>query len=91
MDYEYEATGSTQPTQVAHPWRAVARTAFQALVGLCVIIPVIVDELGIGHLPWVAGAVAVSGAVTKIMTLPGVEQWIARYLPFLATGVHTEQ
>lgn len=79
------------PTQVAHPWRAVARTIFQALVAICALLPAIVEAVGVGAVPWVAGALAVAGAITRVMTVPGVEEWIARYLPFLATGVHTEE
>lgn len=87
----YEVNENTIPTQVAHPWRSVTRTIVQALLGLAVILPVIVTELGVETIPWVAAVVTVSGAVTRIMTHPAVETWLARYLPFLATGVHTEQ
>lgn len=78
------------PTQVAHPWRAVVRTVFQALIGVCVLLPAVVETAGLGTVPWIAGAVADAGAVTKIMALPQVEEFLTRFVPFLATGVETE-
>lgn len=78
----YEA----RPTQAAHPWRATARTVVAAIVGLAALTPTIVDELGIGALPWAAAAVAVAGAVTRILAIPGVIDWTRRFLPWLAPG-----
>lgn len=76
------------PTQVRRPWRSTVRTVFQALVGLCVIAPVVVAETGLkaDQLPWLAGVLAVAAAVTRIMALPGVEAWLRRFLPFLAAA-----
>lgn len=48
--------------------KVVARTVIQTLVGLAVIIPVVVSELGLPETAgWVAGVLAVSAAVTRFM------------------------
>jgi hypothetical protein len=48
--------------------KVVARTVIQTLVGLAVVIPVIVSELGLPQTAgWVAGVLAVSAAVTRFM------------------------
>lgn len=79
------------PTQVAHAWRATVRTVFQAIVGFAAMWAVIVEALGIdAKLPWVAGSLAVTAGITRVMALPQVEEWLVKYLPFLASGVHTE-
>ena len=79
---KHEATAS----QIIHPSRAVIRTVFQALVGLCA--PVVYTAPG-QHDPAVAtgaaaGVLAVTGAVTRIMALPGVDAWLRQYVPWLA-------
>ena len=77
------------PTQVRRPWRATARTAFAALVALCALFPVLVETAGLdpASFPWLAVPIAVAAAVTRIMALPGVEEFLRRFLPFLsATG-----
>ena len=77
-------------TQINHPSRAVIRTIFQALVGLCALAPVVYAAAS-QHDPAVAtgaaaGALAVTGAVTRIMALPGVDAWLRAYVPWLAAA-----
>ncbi|WP_449280428.1 hypothetical protein [Leucobacter sp.] len=70
---------------------AVGLTAVIALVGvLPEILEILVDELGV-HLPeqlrlWLLGAAAVvtalSMAVTRIMAIPLVNDWLSRWTPF---------
>lgn len=74
----------TTPTQTAHPWRATARTVFAAIVGALLILPVVVSALGLGGVPWLASAVALAGAITRVLAIPAVNAWITEYLPFLA-------
>lgn len=73
-------------TQVAHSWRATARTVFQAALSLAIVLPVCLAAL---HIP-VAGAaaivVAVCGGITKVMAVPQVNAFIEKYLPFLAAA-----
>lgn len=76
------------PTQVRRPWRATLRTTFAALIALAALAPVLVEAAGLdpSSLPWLAGALAVAAAITRIMALPGVETFLRTYLPFLAAA-----
>lgn len=75
-----------EPTQVRRPWRATARTTFQAFLALCVLFPLLVEQTGlrVEDWPWLAIPLAVAATVTKIMTLPQVEVFLRRFIPFLA-------
>lgn len=77
------------PTQVTHPWRATIRTAFAYAVSTLVVVslalPVVASEVG-AYIPiewqnWLLGASAFIGAlasaVTKIMAMPKVNEWLA--------------
>lgn len=72
-----------EPTQIEYPWRATARTIFQAFVGLCALVPLLAgtDTPPVGA---VAVALTVSAAVTRIMAMPQVNDWISAYVPWLA-------
>lgn len=78
----------TTPTQVRRPWRATIRTVFQAGVSAAAAAPVVYAaatqesaELATGA----AGTVlVVSGAVTRVMALPVVEDFLQRFIPWLA-------
>lgn len=77
-------------SQINYPSRAVIRTIFQALVGLCALAPVVYTAAS-QHDPAVAtgaaaGVLAVTGAVTRIMALPGVDAWLRVYVPWLAAA-----
>jgi len=75
----------TTPTQVRRPWRAVARTVFQALIGFAAMWAVIVGALDLNQTwQWVSASLAVTGGITRVMALPGVEAWLQRFFPFLA-------
>ncbi|MGV8973636.1 MAG: hypothetical protein ACOH10_15055 [Rhodoglobus sp.] len=72
-------------TQVQRPWRTLVRTVFQGIVGFAPLVPLIVAASGVDEtLGAVAAGIAVSGAITRIMALPGVESWLARFVPLLA-------
>ena len=76
------------PTQVRRPWRATARTAFQGLVGAAsMAAPVYVaathHDAGAAT-GWAATGLAISAGVTRVIALPGVNDWLVRFLPFLA-------
>lgn len=74
----------TEPTQVRHPLRATARTVFAFIVGLAALLPVVISAAGLStSLPWVAAALVVAGAVTRIMAIPAVNDFLERFLPFL--------
>jgi hypothetical protein len=83
------------PSQVARPWRAFWRTVWAVglpafLLVLTVgpaVLQILADELGAvlpaGFIAWLLGAAALltalAGAVTRIMALPGVNNWLARF------------
>lgn len=82
----------TTPTQETYPWRATLRTLFQAFVGFAAIAPLIVaaieeatgwDVQGVG---FVVVALGVCAAVTRVMAIPQVNDFLARFalLSFLA-------
>ena len=85
-----------QPTQVVHPWRAVLRTFVAAAVGSVVtwlagvgidleaLAPAITDSLTLGLFT------LVTGVMTGVLAHPAVNAWVEKWVPFLATGVHTE-
>lgn len=72
------------PTQTQHPWRATVRTVLAGLVAAVPLLPFLVDYLGIGTVPWVAGTLVVLGAFTRFLAIPAVNAWLSEYLPFLA-------
>lgn len=79
---------TTTPTQVRRPWRAVARTVFQALVALAAMAPVIYQAATAADPARATGAVGVAlviaGGLTRVMSLPGVVRFLERFVPFLA-------
>lgn len=57
------------------------RTVLQTAVGLCVLLPTLVDAAGIpSTLPWAAGALAVAAAVARAMAVPGVQALLPAWL-----------
>ena len=92
------------PTQVAHPNRATARTVtvvgVTSILLLVAIAPDVISE--ILEEPTITGQLrailagtsavlaAVAAGIQRVALIPGVNAAIERYLPWLATGVHTE-
>ena len=76
--------GSSTSTQVKHPWRSTVRTVFQALVGLASLLPYVLTEAHIPVEGMAAQAVAVCAAVTRVMAMPQVAEFIHRFAPWLA-------
>lgn len=72
------------PTQTAHPWRATVRTVVAAIVGALFLLPIVVSQLGVDGVPWVAAVVAIAGTVTRVLAIPAVNAFITEYLPWLA-------
>ncbi|MGO4630485.1 hypothetical protein AB4225_06010 [Streptomyces sp. 2RAF24] len=61
--------------------KRTARTILQTALGLAVALPAIVDASGIpAALPWVAGALAVAGGLTRIMAHPSVQRLLPGWL-----------
>ena len=75
------------PTQVKRPWRATARTVFQFVIALATLLPFL--AAGVYHsadaAPAAVGQVlAVAAAITRLMALPQVEQFLQSWFPWLA-------
>lgn len=71
-------------TQIQHPWRATARTVFAAVIAFAAMWSTIVAAAGLPDTAWVAASIAVTGAITRVMALPAVNDFIVRFLPWLA-------
>lgn len=72
-------TAPEQPTQVVHPAQATLRTMLQVVLGLAPIAPVLVADLGVDTtLPIVAGLLAASAVITRVMAIPGVDQFLTK-------------
>lgn len=79
------AVAAAPATQVRRPWRSTVRTVFQLVVGLAPMMPVIVAASGVDEtLPAVGLALGISAGVTRIMNLPAVEDFLQRFVPWLA-------
>ncbi|ATL65153.1 hypothetical protein [Nocardia terpenica] len=72
------------PSQVRYPWRTVARTLFQLIVGVAAAMPALVGALGLPSSAGVAGALAISAALTRLMAIPAVDDALALVAPWLA-------
>jgi len=73
-----------QPTQVTHPNRATFRTVFQGAIAFAAILPLILTSAGIAPVGLAGILVLVAGAITRVMAVPAVEDFLEKYLPFLA-------
>ncbi|MFI9153766.1 hypothetical protein [Streptomyces sp. NPDC053367] len=57
------------------------RTVLQTAVALCVLLPTVVTAAGVpATLPWIAGALAVAAAVTRVMAVPAVQALLPAWL-----------
>lgn len=74
----------TLPTQAKHPWRATFRTVFQVGLSLASLLPVIAAAGGITTTQGVAQVLLVCAAITRIMATPGVNDFLRKFLPWLA-------
>lgn len=76
------------PTQSRHPWRATLRTIFQAGLAIASLAPTVAAVGGLDKLstaPAVGQVLLVCGIITRIMAIPGVNEALRKFLPFLAT------
>ena len=76
-------------TQVANPNRTTRRSIFQLVIAIASAAPIIVPIiLGAWSPEWLVAALgqvlAVHGVVTRIMAIPGVNEWIVTHAPWLA-------
>jgi hypothetical protein len=81
----------TETTQVRAPWRATLRTVVWGAIAFAGLAPLILDAAADGGDVeslggWAVAVLAVSGVITRIAALPGVEAFLRKYIPFLAAG-----
>ncbi|MBL6280142.1 hypothetical protein JMF97_28670 [Micromonospora fiedleri] len=81
----------TPTTQTRHPWRATVRTIFAVTVALLSLLPTIAVAGGIDDVPAVAQVLGVAAAITRVLALPGVEAFLQRFLPWLASAPAGEE
>jgi len=71
-----------KPTQTAYPWRATARTVVAYIIGGALLAPAIYtaifQEEPAAATGWAAVALAVAGAITRIMAIPKVNALLTR-------------
>ena len=76
----------------AHPGRRVLRTILANLGAFAVTVPIVIAAIGIPEnaprwvIAGVAGVVAVSAAITRVLAIPQVEQFLQRSVSWLAAG-----
>lgn len=78
-----------QPTQLRRPWRSTVRTTVQALIALATLAPLVASGVYSSSSAYpavVAQVLAVSGALSRIMALPAVEEFLRRFAPWLAAA-----
>lgn len=75
-----------QPTQAKHPGRATFRTTIAAVVGLVPLAPFIVAELGVNSVPWIVTVLGVTAAVTRVLAVPQVNDWLREHAPWLSAA-----
>jgi len=81
----------SQPTQVTYPWRSTARTAFQVLVAAAGVWALVIEAAGVDQTnKIVAATVAGAAGVNRVMALPAVNDFIAKFVPWLAAEPKAE-
>ena len=83
-----------EATQILHPWRAVVRTLVAALAGLAAaagpIYTAVTGQDPVAATGWAAVMLAITGAVTRVLAVPQVDEWMHLFVPWLATGEHAQ-
>ena len=76
----YEATGATSQTK--YPWRATARTALAFISGVALSAPVLYTAVTNESPEQATGAgliaLSVSAAITRVMAVPFVNEWLTK-------------
>lgn len=64
------------PTQIRHPVRATVRTVIAVVVSLASLLPYVAAQADVDAVPAVAQVLVVAAAITRIMAIPGVNEWL---------------
>jgi len=82
----FTANPSGTTSQTKYPVRTIIRTVFQVIVALAVGLPFLVNAAGLDEtVPGVAVVLAVAAAITRVMALPWTEEFLERFIPWLAS------
>ena len=83
-----------QTTQGKYPWRAVVRTAFAVVASLAVGAPLVFEaatQHSAGEATGGAAiALGVASAITRVLAIPWVENFLQSFIPWLAAAPKTE-
>ncbi|KZM68483.1 hypothetical protein AWN90_11480 [Nocardia terpenica] len=74
-----------------HGWRATARTVFAVMVAVLSVIPTALMTANLDNTVLGAQVIAVAAAVTRILSLPAVNQLIDQFAPFLSARPHIRE
>lgn len=86
-----ETEQASAPTQTEHPYRATIRTAFAVVIALAVGAPLLIEASGAGtDVAGVAVILAVAAAITRVMALPWTNEFLERFIPWLAAAPKSE-
>lgn len=69
---------ATAPTTTRFPWRATLRTVVVAGLGLLPLLPEIARAADINTIPAVVSVLAVTAAIQRVISVPGVERWLRK-------------
>lgn len=72
------AKPSTEPTQVAHPWKATLRAVIIFGLSILPALPDLADAANIDEVPTVASVLIIAAAIQRIITLPTIDRLLAR-------------
>ena len=72
------------PTQSKHPWRATARTGLAVVLGFIPILVEIIYGLDLDTTAIGAQVLTYTAAVTRVLAIPAVNEWLQRHLPDFA-------
>lgn len=82
-------------TQGEHPWRAVIRTVFALVIALAAmaepLYSTITRQDPVSATGPALAALAIAGAITRVMAMPNVEQFLQRFLPWLAASARGDE
>ncbi len=92
-------------TQTRHPWRATLRTVVAAVIAAGALLPLllpVIDGWVAEHPELVpsdvagvitaitGGIIAVTGLITRLLAVPGVDDFLRRYVPVLGSAPANE-
>ena len=78
------------PVGPAHPWRRVLRTILANLGAFLIVVPIIVNTIGLDPNTYprvgsfVVGITLVTAAITRVLAIPQVDAWLKQTISWLS-------